>query len=203
MKWIITLLRINISPYQGGMFEDDFPFPRWDILVPWKVTNSFISLSPLRDQMTKWLNGQITKWLNGLMVKLPRNPPCRHWCKWNLGKCHDHGDVTEIDEPNMAWRFRLVNGTWCRLLRRNDGTWMSQEVSKWLVNGLQPTYKWGFFGVISYTVVPTYEPFTNFLGQPSRTLPIVFFKRSMMFFPRKDSTCGCPFFFLDLFKVMF
>ncbi len=22
-------------------------------------------------------------------------------------------------------------------------TWMSQEVSKWLVNGLQPTYKWG------------------------------------------------------------
>ena len=22
-----------------------------------------------------------------------------------------------------------------------EGTWMSQEVSKWLVNGLEPTYK--------------------------------------------------------------
>ena len=26
------------------------------------------------------------------------------------------------------------------------GTWMSQEVSKWLVNGLKPTYKWGILG---------------------------------------------------------
>ena len=26
--------------------------------------------------------------------------------------------------------------------------WMSQEVSKWLVNGLQPTYKWGILGGI-------------------------------------------------------
>ena len=26
-------------------------------------------------------------------------------------------------------------------------TWMSQEVSKWLVNGLQPTYKWGILGL--------------------------------------------------------
>ena len=28
-----------------------------------------------------------------------------------------------------------------------SGTWMSQEVSKWLVNGLQPTYKWGMLGL--------------------------------------------------------
>ena len=26
-------------------------------------------------------------------------------------------------------------------------TWMSQEVSKWLVNGLQPTYKWSILGL--------------------------------------------------------
>ena len=26
-------------------------------------------------------------------------------------------------------------------------TWMSQEVSKWLVNGLQPTYKWDILGL--------------------------------------------------------
>ena len=26
-------------------------------------------------------------------------------------------------------------------------TWMSQEVSKWLVNGLQPTYNWGILGL--------------------------------------------------------
>ena len=31
---------------------------------------------------------------------------------------------------------------------------MSQEVSKWLVNGLQPTYKWGILG---------YNPLTNLL----------------------------------------
>ena len=34
----------------------------------------------------------------------------------------------------------------------NDvSTWMSQEVSKWLVNGLKPTLKWGIFGLL-----PTY-----------------------------------------------
>ena len=27
------------------------------------------------------------------------------------------------------------------------GTWMSQEFSKWLVNGLQPTYKWDRLGL--------------------------------------------------------
>ena len=27
------------------------------------------------------------------------------------------------------------------------GTWMSQEVTKRLVNGLQPTYKWGILGL--------------------------------------------------------
>ena len=26
-------------------------------------------------------------------------------------------------------------------------TWMSQEVSKWLVHGLQPTYTWGVLGL--------------------------------------------------------
>ncbi len=26
-------------------------------------------------------------------------------------------------------------------------TWMSQEGSKWLVNGLYPTYKWGILGI--------------------------------------------------------
>ena len=26
-------------------------------------------------------------------------------------------------------------------------TWMSQEGSKWLVKGLQPTYKWGILGI--------------------------------------------------------
>ena len=26
-------------------------------------------------------------------------------------------------------------------------TWMSQEVSKWLVNGVQPSYKWGILGL--------------------------------------------------------
>ena len=35
---------------------------------------------------------------------------------------------------------------------------MSQEVSKWLVNGLQPTYKWGILGL-----QPTYQPFTNLM----------------------------------------
>ena len=39
---------------------------------------------------------------------------------------------------------------------------MSQEVSKWLVNGLQPTYELGICGL-----QPTYQPFTNFLGHPS------------------------------------
>ena len=29
-------------------------------------------------------------------------------------------------------------------------TWMSQEVSKWFVNGLQPTCKWGILGVITH-----------------------------------------------------
>ena len=28
-----------------------------------------------------------------------------------------------------------------------EGTWMSQEGSKWLANGLQPTYKWGILGL--------------------------------------------------------
>ena len=42
------------------------------------------------------------------------------------------------------------------------GTWMSQEASNWLVNGLQPTYKWGTLWLYS-----TYKLFTNFLGNPS------------------------------------
>ena len=42
------------------------------------------------------------------------------------------------------------------------GTWMSQEASNWLVNGLQPTYKWGTLWLYS-----TYKPFTNFLKNPS------------------------------------
>ena len=45
-------------------------------------------------------------------------------------------------------------------------TWMSQEVSKWLVNGLQPTYKWGKMGYIGViTHLPTIDP--NSLGHSS------------------------------------
>ena len=31
-----TLLGTNISPFKAS-FEDDFPFPRWDMLVLWRV----------------------------------------------------------------------------------------------------------------------------------------------------------------------
>ena len=32
-------------------------------------------------------------------------------------------------------------------VQRKMHTWTSQEVSKWLVNGLKPTYKWGILGL--------------------------------------------------------
>ena len=33
------------------------------------------------------------------------------------------------------------------LLQTHFPTWMSQEFSKWFVNGLQPTYKWDILGL--------------------------------------------------------
>ena len=44
-------------------------------------------------------------------------------------------------------------------------TWMSQEVSKWLVSGFEPQYT-PFISRLK----PIYKPFTNFLGHPSRRL---------------------------------
>ena len=38
-----TLQGINISP-KNGTFEDDFPnFPRWDMLIPWRVSHLDVS----------------------------------------------------------------------------------------------------------------------------------------------------------------
>ena len=34
--YIYTLLGTNISPFKG-LFEMIFLFPRWDMLVPWRV----------------------------------------------------------------------------------------------------------------------------------------------------------------------
>ena len=93
---------------------------------------------------------------------------------------------------DLGW----TNGAWCRLLRRKDGTWMSQEVSKWLVDGYNLLINWVYWGY-KLTVVPTYKTFTNFLGHPRRALPIVFFfKRSMMFSQGRIAHGGCSFFFL-------
>ena len=50
----------------------------------------------------------------------------------------------------------LICSTW-------KHTWMSQEVSKWLVNGLYPQYT----PFISRLVITHLQPFTIFLGHPS------------------------------------
>ena len=44
-KWVLSKIRQHLHSWEltypifNGTFEDDFPnFPRWDILVPWRIT---------------------------------------------------------------------------------------------------------------------------------------------------------------------
>ena len=72
------------------------------------------------------------------------------WMLWVLGRGH-HTHVQRLVTLQHAAQQR--NGTDLRQAKytledeRLEPTWMSQEVSKWLVNGLQPTYNWGILGL--------------------------------------------------------
>ena len=48
----------------------------------------------------------------------------------------------KIDQTETARWMTLMTGVF-----NNSNTWMSQEVSKWLVNRLYPTYKWPLLGL--------------------------------------------------------
>ena len=48
----------------------------------------------------------------------------------------------KIDQTETARWMTLMTGVF-----NNSDTWMSQEVSTWLVNGLYPTYKWPLLGL--------------------------------------------------------
>ena len=54
----------------------------------------------------------------------------------NLGVLSLFLDMILSPSPMVDWEF-------CP----KRPTWMSQEVSKWLVNGLYPTYKWPLLGL--------------------------------------------------------
>ena len=61
--------------------------------------------------------------------------------------------------PNKLHRGQVAV---CVISVEKANTWMSHEVSKWLVSGYNPSINRVYWGL-----QPTYQPFTNFRGHPN------------------------------------
>ena len=91
-----------------------------------------------------------------------------------FGGVKDIGFLTVFDrgpskKPSSA--PPLDSNPWQHIVRRKPSrfgshpptTWMCEEDSKWLVNGLYPQYN-----LFISRLYPIYQPFTNFLGHPRK-----------------------------------
>ena len=115
--------------FPKALFKMIFLFPRWDILVPWRVRKSGGFF--LKPQVWQWLNSW-RSW--GVATRSHRRRTRFEW--ENLG-CLGLYDlqggplavINGVMGPLEMAKNKVVTGV-------KTPTWMSQGVSKWLVNGL-------------------------------------------------------------------
>ena len=115
----VTLPKTNVAPENGWLEDDPFLlgwFPgRCELLVSRRVV----------------FGG--TPWYNLLSVP---SLLLKAWpCAGQLCTCEAAFGGKNDDRISRTHCY-------CRIMKGLVLTWMSQEFSKWFVNGLQPTYKW-------------------------------------------------------------
>ena len=129
-----TLLGINVS-HQKSLLKMIFLFPRWDMLVPWRVIIILISYSEMIQTWKWWLLGN-KPWIKPVPVEIFR-------CFLGRFRLNDF----LIQKGALSIR----NICYFCLSFRGWSLWQLQMLSPeiWPIDGRHWMFSWGFFGDFS------------------------------------------------------